>query len=153
MTTMKEMEAQIAALQKQVQFLLEAVGKIPLQADTVVYTKLMSQFRGERICLQRLKTDGCTSLKEWLKVHDTSKLFPGHCVQFTEQYEHSLVITEYVYGWEELEHRHHQLHRMHSFRYNQSESMRQWSNQRCDTAWAVLERKDLRTCRTRGQNQ
>ena len=139
MTTMKEMEAQIAALQKQVQFLLETVGKVPLQPDTNGVGCISMG-----ITLQRLKTDGCKSLEEWLKVHDTTELIPGHCVQFTEQFEHSLVYIEYVYGWQTLQKVHNE-----RLRYDRSESLRQWSNQKCDTEWAVLQRKDLRTCRIR----
>lgn len=143
MTTIKQLESQIAALQNQVRFLLETVGKLPLQADNVMNTKPIASFsHGSRIQLQRLKTDGCTSLKEWLKVHDTSKLFPGHCIQFTVQYRHLLIITEYVYGWEAL-----QVHHGQRLRYNHSETMLQWSNQSCPNHWAVLERTSLRTDR------
>lgn len=146
MTTMKEMEAQIAALQKQVRFLMEKVGKLPLQADNFVNTTPIAKFsRGSRIQLQRLKTDGCTSLKEWLEVHDTSKLFPGHCVQFTKQCENSLLVIEYVYGWESL-----QEHYGQCLKYNHTATMQQWSNQSCPNVWAVLEHTSLRTDTHRG---
>ena len=141
MTTIKQLEAQIKSLQNQVKFLLETVGKLPLQADNVMNTKPIASFsHGSRIQLQRLKTDGCTSLKEWLKVHDTSKLFPGHCVQFTEQYQHTLQVREYVYGWEQLQEHHGQ-----SLRFNHTASMQQWQNNMCPHDWAVLESTQLRT--------
>ena len=149
MTTMKEMEAQIAALQKQVRFLMEKVGKLPLQADNIMHTEPMSQFgHHSRIQLQRLKTDGCTSLKEWLKVHDTSKLFPGHCVQFIEELPNSIITTEYVFGWKDL-----QEHYGQRLRYNHSETMYQWAHQQCSSEWVVLERSNLRTDTTRGMKK
>lgn len=149
MTTMKEMEAQIAALQKQVRFLMEKVGKLPLQADNIMHREPISQFgHHSRIQLQRLKTDGCTSLKEWLEVHDTTKLFPGHCVQFTVQCDNSLLVTEYVYGWEDL-----QKHHGTRLRYDHNATMHQWTNERCPYVWAVLERTSLRTDMHRGMKK
>ena len=140
MTTIKQLEAQIKGLQKQVRFLLDKVGGLPLRTGNPFNKPIAKFSNGAFIKLQKLETDGCTSLKEWLEVHDTSKLFPGHCVQFTEQYQHTLQVREYVYGWEQLQEHHGQ-----SLRFNHTASMQQWQNNMCPHDWAVLESTQLRT--------
>ena len=141
MSTMKEMETQIKALQNQVRFLLNKVGKLPLNTGSFLKEPI-STFKTS-IRLQRLESDDCTNLNEWLEVHDTEDLFPGHCVQFTSQGKHFLTLTEYIYGWEDLYHRYHRngLH----LNFDNKASQKQWASGECPTDWAVLEQSHLCT--------
>lgn len=138
--TIEEMEKQIKALQKQVRHLLNQVGKFPLNTGNPL-NKLINTYK-TRIRLQTLESDGCTSLNEWLEVHDTEYLFPGHCVQFSSQGKHFLTYTQYIYGWEDLYNRY---HRTGGLRFDVKASQRQWESGECPHDWAVLEQSHLCT--------
>ena len=133
MTTMEQLEQQIKGLQIQVRHLLNQVGKLPLNTGSP-WTHPMTEWSNHsRIRLQNLSTDGCTTLKEWIEIHDTGNLVPGHCIQFQKQLVHSLVLTTYVYGWEQLEERYSRI------RHNYIETQKQWKRNMCPQAWLVLE--------------
>ena len=138
--TIGELEKQIKSLQNQVRHLLNQVGKLPLNTGNEL-NKLIKTYK-TRIRLQNLESDGCTNLNEWLAVHDTEELFPGHCVQFTSQGEHFLTYTQYVFGWEDLFHKY---HRTCGLRFNTRASEKQWASGECPTDWAVLSQSHLCT--------
>lgn len=135
---MKQLEEQIKGLQLQVQFLLNKVGKLPINTHSPWSKPMTDWTRPMTMTLQKLSTDGCTTLKEWLQIHDTDRLVPGHCVQFQKQLEHTLELTTYVYGWEQLQ-------EMYStrLRHNYKETKKQWNKGMCPYQWVVLEHTQL----------
>lgn len=134
MTTIKQLESQIKSLENQVRFLLEKVGKLPLNTGSEWVGPITHYLWKWTVQLQNLENDGCTNLKEWLEVHDTSKLFPGHCVKFDNK--------TYLYGWEQLKMDFH-----HVPKFNHNETYLQWEKDECPIDWVVLQSTQLRTDR------
>ena len=130
-----ELEKQIKALQNQVRFLLNQVGKLPLRAPGG--TVMTDWLANKRIVLQELASDECTTLNEWLEVHDLKGLVPGHTVVFQKQLNHCLLVTTYVYGWKQLE------LRLYRIAHNHHETNRQWKRNICPQDWVVLEKIHL----------
>ena len=135
---MKQLEEQIKGLQLQVKFLLNKVGKLPLNTDSPWSKPMTDWTRPMNMTLQKLSIDRCTTLKEWLQIHDTDRLVPGHCLQFQKQSEHCLTLTTYVYGWEQLQERY-----STRLRHHNRETERQWKINMCPQDWVVLEKVHL----------
>ena len=133
--TIGELEKQIKALQNQVRFLLNKVGKLPLRAPGG--TVMTDWLANKRIVLQELASDECTTLNEWLDVHDTKSLVPGHTVVFQKQLNHCLLVTTYAYGWKQLD------YKFGRFAHDHRETHRQWKRDMCPQDWVVLEKIHL----------
>ena len=134
---MKEMENQIKALQNQVRFLLNKVGKLPVKTESPWGEVMTGWATNRTIILQELSTHGCHTLNEWLEVTDTKRLVPGHTLVFRKQLVNSLVLTTYLYGWEQLEQVYHRV------RHHHPETMRQWKRNMCPQDWLVKEKIHL----------